>query len=74
MAVLLLPLATKYWALVVFSCAYGISNGIFVTTQCYILLSCVGKERATASFCIESLLTSISVATGGPIAGKEILT
>ncbi|PFX23335.1 Monocarboxylate transporter 8 [Stylophora pistillata] len=68
-AVLLLPLATKYWALVIFSCAYGISDGIFVTTQCYILLSWVDKERATASFCIESLLTSFSVATGGPIAG-----
>lgn len=68
-SVLLLPLATKYWALVVFSCAYGISDGIFITTQCYILLSCVDKERATASFCILNLLYSFSVATGGPIAG-----
>lgn len=68
-SVLLLPLATKYWALVVFSCAYGISDGIFITTQCYILLSCVDKERATASFCILNLLYSFSAATGGPIAG-----
>ncbi|PFX23334.1 monocarboxylate transporter 10-like [Stylophora pistillata] len=68
-SVLLLPLATKYWALVVFSCAYGISDGIFITTQNYILLSCVDKERATASFCILSLLYSFSAATGGPIAG-----
>ena len=71
---LLLPITTKYWALVVFSCAFGISDGIFITTQCYILLSCVDKERATASFCILSVLCSFSVATGGPIAGKIVPT
>ena len=66
---LLLPSATKYWALVVFSCAYGISDGIFVMTQNYIFLSCVDRKRVTASFCIVNLLYSITVATGGPIAG-----
>ena len=72
--VLLLPMATTYWALVAFSSAFGISDGIFITTQCYILLSCVDKERATASFCILNLLYSFSVATGGPIAGEIIPT
>ena len=67
---LLLPSATEYWALVVFSCAYGTSDGIFISTSCYILLSCVDKKRKTASFCIECLLYSFSAATGGPIAGK----
>ena len=71
---LLLPMATTYRALVLFSCAYGISDGIFITTQCYILLSCVDKERATASFCILNLLYSFSAATGGPVAGKIIPT
>lgn len=66
---LLLPSATKYWALVVFSCAYGLSDGIFIATQCYILLSCVDRKRVTASFCILNLVYSFSVATGGPIAG-----
>ena len=52
--------------------AFGISDGIFITTQCYILLSCVDKERATASFCTLNVLYSFSVATGGPIAGKIV--
>ena len=69
-SVLLLPYATKYWALVVFSCAYGTSDGIFISTANYILLSCVDEKRKTAAFYIECLLYSFSVATGGPIAGK----
>ena len=69
-SVLLLPYATKYWALVVFSCAYGTSDGIFISTANYIPLSCVDEKRKTAAFCIECLLHSFSVATGGPIAGK----
>ena len=69
-SVLLLPYATKYWALVVFSCAYGASDGIFISTANYILLSCVDEKRKTAAFYIECLLYSFSVATGGPIAGK----
>ncbi|RMX40740.1 hypothetical protein pdam_00015936 [Pocillopora damicornis] len=69
-SVLLLPYATKYWALVVFSCAYGTSDGIFISTANYIPLSCVDEKRKTAAFCIECLLYSFSVATGGPIAGK----
>ena len=67
-SVLLLPYATKYWALVVFSCAYGTSDGIFISTANYILLSCVDENRKTAAFCIECLLYSFSV--GRPIAGK----
>ena len=67
---LLLPYATKYWALVVFSCAYGTSDGVFLSTANYILLSCVDEKRKTAAFYIECLLYSFSVATGGPIAGK----
>ena len=67
---LLLPYATKYLALVVFSCAYGTSDGIFISTANYILLSCVDEKRKTAAFYIECLLYSFSVETGGPIAGK----
>ncbi|XP_068682739.1 monocarboxylate transporter 8-like [Montipora foliosa] len=68
-ATFLLPFSTKYWHLIVFSTAYGLSDGIFITTQCYILLSCVDVKRRTASFAINNVLYSFSAAAGGPIAG-----
>ncbi|XP_068731027.1 monocarboxylate transporter 10-like [Montipora capricornis] len=68
-ATFLLPFSTKYWHLIVFSTAYGLSDGIFITTQCYIPLSCVDIKRRTASFAITNVLYSISAAAGGPIAG-----
>ena len=70
----LLPFATKYWALVVFSIAYGLSDGIFITLRVLILLSCVDNTRVTASFCIQNTLYALLAATGGPIAGKLFMT
>ena len=67
---ILLPFATKYWELIVFSIAYGLSDGIFVATQCFILLSYVDAKRRTASFCITNLLDSLTTAAGPPIAGE----
>ena len=70
----LLPFATNYWALVVFSVAYGLSDGIFMTVPIFILLSCVDKKRVTASFSIENALYAVSAAAGGPIAGTLFMT
>ena len=66
----LLPFATKYWALVVFSVAFGLSDGMFITVHMLILLSCVDNKRVTASFCIVHTLYALVAAIGGPIAGK----
>ncbi|XP_078351631.1 monocarboxylate transporter 10-like [Oculina patagonica] len=68
LAAFLLPFATQYWNLIVFSAIYGLSDGIFITTQCFILLTCVDRKRRTASFCILNLLYSFSAAAGGPVA------
>ncbi|XP_068683362.1 monocarboxylate transporter 8-like [Montipora foliosa] len=68
-ATFLLPFSTKYWHLILFSTAYGLSDGIFITTSCYILLSCVDTKKRTASFAIGNMIYSLSAAAGGPIAG-----
>ena len=65
-----LPFSTKYWHLIAFSVAYGLSDGVSITTQCYILLSCVDLKRRTASFCINYMLYSFAAVAGAPIAGK----
>ena len=65
-----LPFAAKYWHLVVFSVTYGLSDGIFITTQCFILLSCVDSKRATGSLCINNVLYALTATAGGPIAGE----
>ena len=69
-ATFLLPFSTKYWHLIVFSAAYGLSDGIFITASCYILLSCVDIKKRTASFAISNMIYSFSAAAGGPNAGK----
>ena len=66
----MLPFSSKYWHLIAFSAAYGLSDGAFITTQCYILLSCVDIKRQTACFCIANALYSLSATAGGPIAGE----
>lgn len=70
LATFLLAFSSKYWHLIVFSAAYGFSDGIFVTSQCYILLSCVDVKRRTASFAINNMFYSFAAAAGGPIAGE----
>ena len=72
-SVSLLPFSTKYWQLIVFSVVYGFSDGIFITTQCYMLLSCVDAKRITASFCINNVIYSFAATAGGPIAGKLLI-
>ena len=62
--------ATKYGNLIVFSIVYGFSDGVFIASQCFILLSCVDVKRTTASFCINNVLYSFTAAAGGPIAGE----
>ena len=66
----LLQFATKYGYLIVFSIVYGFSDGVFIASQCFILLSCVDAKRTTASFCINNVLYSFTAAAGGPIAGE----
>ena len=68
----LLQFATKYGYLIIFSAVYGFSDGVFIATQCFILLSCVDAKRTTASFCINNVLYSFTAAAGGPIAGELI--
>ena len=66
----MLPFTTKYWSLIVFSVIYGFSDGIFITSQCIILLTVVDSKRTTAAFCINNLLYSFSAAASGPVAGE----
>lgn len=66
----ILPFTKEYWNLIVFSAIYGLSDGVFITTQNFILLTCVDSKRRTASFCINNVLYSFSAAAGGPVAGK----
>ena len=68
----LLQFATKYGYLIIFSAVYGLSDGVFIATQCFILLSCVDAKRTTASFCINNVLYSFTAAAGGPIAGELV--
>ena len=68
----LLQFATKYGYLIIFSAVYGLSDGVFIATQCFILLSCVDAKRTTASFCINNVLYSVTAAAGGPIAGELV--
>ena len=65
--VFLLPFSAKYWHLIAFSVAYGLSDGVFATTQNYILLSCVDVKRRTASFAINNAMAATA---GGPVAGR----
>ncbi|KAJ7365582.1 hypothetical protein OS493_005697 [Desmophyllum pertusum] len=64
----MLPLATEYWNLITFSVIYGVSDGVFMSTQNFILLTCVDSKRTTASFCINNLVYALAAAAGGPIA------
>ena len=66
----LLPFSAKYWHLIAFSVIYGLSDGIYVTTHNYILLSCVDVKRRTASFAINHVFYAMAATAGGPIAGK----
>ena len=70
LAAFMLPFTTQYWSLIAFSFIYGFSDGIFITSQCFILLTVVDSKRTTAAFCINNLLYSFSAAAGGPIAGE----
>ena len=73
LAVFMLPFTTKYWSLIAFSVIYGLSDGVFITSQCFILLTIVDSKRTTAAFCINNLLYSFSAAAGGPVAGELIM-
>jgi len=73
LAAFLLPFATKYWSLIAFSVFYGLSDGIFITSQSFILLTVVDSKRTTAAFCINNVLYSFSAAAGGPVAGESIM-
>ena len=68
----LLQSATKYGYLIIFSAVYGFSDGVFIATQGFILLSCVDAKRTTASFCINNVFYSFTAAVGGPIAGELV--
>ena len=68
----LLQFATKYGYLIIFSAVYGFSDGVFIATQNFILLSCVDARRTTASYCINNFLYSFTAAAGGPIAGELV--
>ena len=73
LAAFMLPFTTKYWSLIAFSVIYGLSDGVFVTTHCFILLTIVDNKRTTAAFCINNLLYSLSAAAGGSVAGELVL-
>ena len=68
----LLQSATNYGYLIIFSAVYGFSDGVFIATQGFILLSCVDAKRTTASFCINNVIYSFTAAAGGPIAGELV--
>ena len=68
----LLPFATKYREVIAFSVAYGLADGIFITTHGFILLSCVDAKRRTAAFAMNNVLFAIAAAAGGPIIGEYI--
>ena len=68
----LLQSATKYGYLIIFSAVYGFSDGVFIATQGFILLSCADAKRTTASFCINNVIYSFTAAAGGPIAGELV--
>ena len=70
LAAFMLHFTTEYWILIVFSVIYGLSDGVFATTQCYILLTIVDRKRTTAAFCIYNVLSSFPSAAGGPVAGE----
>ena len=72
LAAFMLPFTTKYWSLIVFSVIYGMSDGVFITSQCFILLTVVDSKRTTAAFCIYNVLSSFPSAAGGPVAGEWI--
>ena len=68
----LLQSATKYGYLIIFNAVYGFSDGVFIATPGFILLSCVDAKRTTASFCINNVIYSFTAAAGGPIAGELV--
>jgi len=70
LAAFMLHFTTEYKILIAFSVIYGLSDGVFVTTQCYILLTVVDSRKTTAAFCIYNIMSSIPSAAGGPVAGK----
>ena len=69
-ATFLLPFVTKHWELILYSAVYGFSDGVFITTNGFIVLSCVDANRRTAAFSINNVLYAITAAAGGPIVGK----
>ena len=73
LAAFMLPFTTKYWSLIVFSVIYGLSDGVFITSQNFFLLTVVDNKRTTAAFCITNMVYSLSAAAGGPVAGELII-
>ena len=74
LAAFMLPFTTKYWILIAFSVIYGLSDGVFITSHNFFLLTVVDSKRTTAAFCITSMIYSLSAAAGGPAAGELILS
>ena len=72
-AAFMLPFTTNYWSLIVFSVIYGLSDGVFITSENFFLLTVVDSKRTTAAFCITNMVYSLSAAAGGPVAGELII-
>lgn len=69
-ATLLLPLAKSFVSVATYTAVFGFADGVFITTQNVILLSIVGPERRASAFGFGTMLCSIAVAGGPPLAGK----
>ena len=71
-ATLLLPLARDYISVAFYTVVFGFADGVFITSQNVILLDIVGPDRRAAAFGFGTMLCSLALACGPPLAGEYI--
>lgn len=62
--------STNYFHLVLFASAYGITNGLFVTSQVIFLQTSVQPSKSSIGLGMGYFVSSIAVCGGPPFVGK----
>lgn len=71
LAQLAVPFAYKYEHFIVICVLYGLADGGFTTSLNSLLLSTVRPEQVSSGFGFGCLVSSVSIAAGAPLAGKD---
>lgn len=72
-ATILLPLATNYLLLLLYSILYGICDAGFVAVGDIMIINCVSQEKRASAYGLYFMLLAVFSVPGPPLAGKTAL-